>query len=116
MNSYTWHVSSVNVFPEFNGKQNVVATVKFCVAGTDGKNTATVSGSQDLTLSDVSQFVEYENLTETQIIDWVKTALGESGQFTYTAEISAILTQKTMPVVLPINIPLPWKLPLDNQI
>jgi hypothetical protein len=112
MNSYTWHITSVDVFPEFSGKQNVVATAKFCVSGTDGVNTATASGSQDLTLTDVSQFVEYANLTEAQIIDWVKTALGESGQATYTARVDAVLTQKATPTVSTLHIPLPWKLSL----
>lgn len=112
MNSYTWHINSVDVFPEFNGKQNVVATAKFCVSGTDGVNTATASGSLDLTLTDVSQFIEYSNLTEAQIIDWVKTTLGETGQATYTAKVDAILTEKSTPTTSSINIPLPWKLSL----
>jgi hypothetical protein len=115
MNSYTWHINSVNIFPELQGKKDVVVTAKFCVAGTDGQNTATVSGSQDLSLSDSAQFVEYKNLTETQIVGWVKEALGESGQYTLTAEVDSILKQKATPVVLPISIPLPWNLPPESQ-
>jgi hypothetical protein len=110
MNTYTWLVTSINVFPKFNGKENVVVEVKFCVSGTDGKNTVTKDGSQSIQLNDQELFVDYADLTQTSVVSWVKDALGESGQYTYTAEIDAILEQKKTPVVLPINAPLPWKL------
>lgn len=113
MNSYTWHVTSMNAFPEINGKQNVVVEVKFCVSGTDGKNTVTKDGSQSIELNEQQSFVNYEDLTEETVISWVKDVLGESGQATYTVEIDAILEQKKAPVVLPINTPLPWKLQLQ---
>lgn len=111
MNTYKWNVTSMNVFPEMNGKQNVVVEVKFCVSGTDNTNSVSLTGSQQIELSAETVFVDYENLTELQVIDWVLNALGESGQYTFTKEIDTILEQKKTPVVLPIHVPLPWKLP-----
>ena len=110
MNTYTWHVTSMNVFPQLDGKENVVVEVKFCVSGTDGENSATKSGSQIIELDTQQSFTPFDDLTEVEVIEWVKNALGESGQSTFTVEIDAILEQQKTPVVLPINVPLPWKL------
>jgi hypothetical protein len=110
MNSYTWHVTSMNVFPELEGKENVVVEVKFCVSGTDGENSITKSASQTIELTEEQSFTPFENLTESQVILWVKDALGESGQYTLTTEIDAVLQQQQQRPATPESKPLPWKL------
>jgi hypothetical protein len=109
MNTYTWRITSINVLPELNSKKDVVVQVKFIVTGTDSLNNFTLSSSQELICNEEESFIEYTNLTEQQVIEWVKSALGESGQYTLTKEIDAVLEQKKNVDSLPINIPLPWK-------
>jgi hypothetical protein len=104
----------MNVFPQLDGKENVVVEVKFCVSGTDGQNSVTKSGSQSIELNSQQSFTQFENLTESEVIGWVKNALGESGQSTFALEIDAILEQKKTPIILPVNVPLPWKLPVTQ--
>lgn len=110
MNTYTWHVTSIATLPEVDGKKDVVVQVKFFVTGTDNVNSWSLSSSQGITLNDQESFVDYESLTESRIIGWIKDALGESGQYTLTKEIDTVLEQKQRQPVTLESKPLPWKL------
>ena len=110
MNTYTWHITSINTFPKVEDKENVASEIRFCVTGTDDVNTVTVNKFKTIEFNNTSSFTKYEDLTEAQVIRWVKDSLGESEQNIITAEIDAILEQKKNIKPLPVNIPLPWKL------
>jgi len=110
MSIYKWYIISINTFPKVENKENVVTEIMFCVNGTDDINTVTVNKFKTIEFNNTESFTKYEDLTESQVISWVKDSLGESGQYTIIAEIDAILEQKKNVKPLPVNIPLPWKL------
>lgn len=65
--SFKWSISKVRVDQQ-NGKSNVVVNAEWRAEGTDGEFTAAAAGHRDFTLG--SSFVEFDQLTEQQVLDW----------------------------------------------
>jgi hypothetical protein len=102
----TWSVSQLNCYPELDGEQDVVFTVHWTLAGTDGTYTGSVYGSVGVTLDPDAAFVPYASLTQAQVVGWVQDALGEEQVAAYEANVAQqINDQIDPPVVTP---PLPW--------
>ena len=102
----TWAVVQMDAYPEYEGHTDVVFTVHWTLSGTDGEHTAGVYGSVGLTLDSEADFTPYADLTEAQVVGWVKDALGEEQVAGYednvAAQIDALVNP---PVVTPA---LPW--------
>jgi hypothetical protein len=102
----TWSVSQLDAYPEYEGNADVVFTVHWTLNGTEGEHTAGVYGSAGLTLDPEASYVPYADLTEAQVIGWVKDALGEEAVTGYEANVAQqIADQINPPVVTP---QLPW--------
>ena len=69
----TWKVKSVEYTKSLGGKTNVV-TLSHWMASDSGVN---VSGSADLDTSDLSSYLEYDDLTESKLVEWTKAAIGD---------------------------------------
>lgn len=105
---YDWVVEQMSAYPQYEGEQDVVFTVYWRLNGTDGGYAATVYGSVGVSYNPQTPFTPYENLTQEQVIGWVKEALntGKVKVADYEASIAKqIEDQKNPPVVTP---PLPW--------
>ena len=102
----TWNIVSLDCYPEQDGKTDVVFVAHWTLNGTDGEHTGGVYGSVGLTLDPEATYVPYADLTEAQVIGWVKEALGEEQVIAYEANVAQqIENQINPPVVTP---PLPW--------
>jgi len=102
----TWAVQQMDCYPEEGGETDVVFTVHWTLTGTDGTYTGYVYGSQAVTVDPDTPFTPYADLTETQVIGWVKSAMGEEQVASYEANVATqIADQIDPPVVTP---PLPW--------
>ena len=90
MNEYKWSVKKLTCVPETNGLNNVVSVVEYECEGTDGTNTAVFAGSLGLTLSKESKFIPFENLSESDVLDWVwKEVSKEGGEEIVARELAA---------------------------
>lgn len=104
--TYNWSVAQMDAYPEYEGNTDVVFTVHWRMDGTDGEHTAGVYGSVGLTLPTGGKLTPYADLTEAQVIGWVKDALGEEQVASYEENVAAqIDALANPPVVTP---PLPW--------
>ena len=104
--TYNWTVAQIECYPEYEGQPDVVTTVHWRMDGTDGEHTAGVYGSVGLTLDPEAKFAPFADLTEKQVIGWVKDALGEEQVAEYEANVAAqIDALVNPPVVTPA---LPW--------
>lgn len=102
----TWAVTQMDAYPEYEGNADVVFTVHWTLNATDGEHAASVYGSAGLTLDPEAIYVPYADLTEAQVIGWVKDALGEEAVTGYEANVAQqIADQINPPVVTP---QLPW--------
>ena len=96
----------MDAYPEEDGETDVVFNVHWTLTGTDGTYAGSVYGSVGVTLDEGGTFVPYADLTEAQVIGWVKEALGEEQVASYEASVAQqIENQINPPVVTP---PLPW--------
>ena len=103
--SYTWDVSTCDVYPAKSGKSNVVHNVHWRLTGSDDSNNdaegnpqaATVYGSQSLDTSDLSSFINWSSLQASDVQGWVEAALGSDEVSTIKAGIDASIAKKISP-------------------
>lgn len=102
----TWSVVQMDAYPEAEGHNDVVFCVHWRLDGVDGEHAGGVYGSVGLTLNADAPFAPYADLTEAQVIGWVKDALGEEAVTGFEASVAKqIEDQANPPVVHPA---LPW--------
>lgn len=114
-NTYTWNIWRLDVAQEEQGQSNVVYQVGWTCEGlSDQKDptddlfyTAMQNGFVPVTYVAGEPFTPYDQLTQTQVLGWVTSALGESGVAEVQATIDANIELQIVPIPNP-NPPLPW--------
>jgi hypothetical protein len=83
-NTYTWDCKTVDVYPEYENNSDVVYNVHWRLNAesdqqdSEGNNyTATVYGTQALTVDDIGSFIPFADLTNDTVTGWVTTGMGE---------------------------------------
>jgi hypothetical protein len=81
---YTWDCKTVDVYPTYDNHSDVVYNVHWRLNAesdqqdAEGNNyTATVYGTQTLTVDDIGSFIPFADLTNDTVTDWVTTAMGD---------------------------------------
>jgi hypothetical protein len=112
--SNTWAVQQMDCYPEEGSQTDVVFNIHWTLTGSenavvDGKDKVCVGlvyGSQSVTVDPEAPFTPYADLTQAQVIGWVKDALGEEQVASLEANVAEqIANQINPPVVTPA---LPW--------
>jgi hypothetical protein len=102
----TWAVIQMDAYPEANGESDVVFNVHWTLTATDGTYQGYVYGSVGVTYTAGSPYTPYADLTQDQVVGWVKEALGAEQVASYEANVATqIENQINPPAVTP---PLPW--------
>ena len=102
----TWTVTQMDCYPEAEGETDVVFTVHYTLSATDGTYNGSVYGTVGVTYTAGSPYTAHADLTEAQVVGWVKDALGPEQVASYEANVATqIADQANPPVVTP---PLPW--------
>jgi len=75
---YTWTFSKLEVYPSHSGLTNVMASVQYRLAYTDGLTpyTAYYYGTVEFDDPDPNNFIAFEDVTESDFITMVETTLG----------------------------------------
>lgn len=83
-NTYTWDCKTVDVYPTYDNHSDVVYNVHWRLNAesdqqdAEGNNyTATVYGTQTLTVDDIGSFIPFADLTNDTVIGWVTAAMGD---------------------------------------
>ena len=83
-NTYTWDCKTVDVYPTYDSYSDVVYNVHWRLNAesdqqdAEGNNyTATVYGTQMLTVDDIGSFIPFADLTNDTVIGWVTSAMGD---------------------------------------
>lgn len=111
MKKYIWKVS--NLFTvNTDTKTDYVVTAVYDIIGeevSEGETyTATLSDSQDFTITEGSTFVPYADLTNDIVINWIQDGLGEDLVANYESSVGGMIDSKINPPVSPTNEALPW--------
>lgn len=101
-----WTVTSMLVKPQADGFADVVYMVNWIASDTDGTNEARRGGKTEVPLPAGGTFVPFDQLTEAEVIGWVKEVLGLEQVAAIEADLNVqILYMQQPPVTSP---PLPW--------
>lgn len=102
----TWKITGIKVLPQVEGQVDVVSKVAWVAKLSEADKTASECGDARLEYTAGSTFVPFEQLTEEQLVDWVKAALGEEEVAKVEANLSGCLKYLIAPAV--VNKSLPW--------
>jgi hypothetical protein len=114
MINYEWTCESLNCYAEKDGKKNVAYGVNFKVVGTSDnfKEDGTpysMERMDSFDLPDIKEgdvFLEFEDLTSDDVINWVKSGIGESGVEHIKANIAESLEILSRPVIEKVTLTL----------
>lgn len=106
-NTYNWVISSLECYPEHEGRTDVVFVIHWRRQATDGDgHTGDIYGSQGVTLDPKAPYTPYADLTQVQVEGWLVDAMGADKVAELDANLDKqIENQINPPVVAP---PLPW--------
>jgi len=105
-----WKINQLDCYPTEDGEVDVVFTAHWSLTAEDTFGgepvTGYVYGSQGLVHDASGPFTPYADLTEDQVIGWVKEAMGDATVLAHeSAVVQQIQDKKNPPVISP---PLPW--------
>jgi hypothetical protein len=104
MTTFTWTVTAMDCYPQAEGQTDVVFTVHWTCAGTDGTYSSSVYNTCPVTYVAGTPYTPYADLTQDQVLGWI-WASGVDQTVTEDAVEQLIQNQINPPVVSP---PLPW--------
>lgn len=110
-NTYSWQINALDSYPEQDGKQDVVFTIHWTRAATDGEHNASVYGTQGVTLDPEAPFTPYADLTQDQVEGWLVAAMGEEQVAAMDASLDQQIENQINPPV--VTLPLPWSQPTE---
>ena len=93
---YVWRVDNVNYKLVDGSNENVITEVNWRAYKTINTHTAKSTGVVALSAPS-GTFITYENLTELQVIEWAKEALGSTRVTEIEAEVNAKVTELVTP-------------------
>ena len=101
-----WIVQQMDCYPAADGETDVVFTVHWRCNGVDGEYAGTAYGTQSVTYEAGTPFTPYADLTQDQVIGWVKDAMGPEQVASIEANVEKqVQDAMNPPVIAP---PLPW--------
>jgi hypothetical protein len=91
--------------PELNGNTDVVYLVTWLLVGVSSGKTASLLGIQNLSVPS-DNFIPYDDLTEDQVLGWVKSAMGLAHITELETQIDRDIANQLTPIL--VELPLPW--------
>jgi len=104
-NTYTWIINSMVSYPQAEGLTDVVVTVNWACNGTDGTYNGALVGSTGVKLNANGPYTPYADLTQEQVIDWVKETLGPDQVAATQNDVAAQIANN---YYAPTILPNPW--------
>jgi hypothetical protein len=111
MKNYTWTVDRLLTLDEVKEKDFVVTAIckVVCTEEVDGKEySAKKLVSSIFQPEEKEGFIPYADLTEEQIVGWVKESLGVEGVKSIEKSLASQVDNKINPPVVPVSKSLPW--------
>lgn len=104
-NTYNWFIDKLDVTPSVSGQIDVVNNAYWYIEATDGVNIVKVYGNQRLSYTAGEPFVPYSNLTQEQVLEWVKAKMGVKVAAMETVADTRLTLLSNPPIITPN---LPW--------
>mgnify|MGYP003637858879 FL=1 len=111
MTTYNWNCKTVDAYPQDGEYTDLVYNVHWIVTGvSDELNpegvaySATNIGTQTLDVSDVTDFIPFEDLTNEQVVTWTKSAMGAEQVASIEASIQSQIDSLITPTTVTLTI------------
>jgi len=76
MINYIWTVTAMYTLPMVEGYTDVVVIADWTLTGISGEYSSSKSDSTQFSLPQGENFTPYEDLTEVQVVGWIKETIG----------------------------------------
>ena len=107
--TFTWSVPANGMSTLTHaGRADTVVQVQYILTATDGTYTHSINGVVQLKPSENGNFIPFENLTQEQVIEWVKAAVRPEDINHYKMGLTRRLEHMVNPPVRPVIKPAPW--------
>lgn len=103
MNTYDWSITRMICNSQQNNESNVVIRVRWRCTGSDGTHSVTRSEFCNITYDPNDTFIEYSNLTESEVLTWVWNTVNK---VTIESNIDQMLSSMNNPPQVVLD--LPW--------
>ncbi len=103
----TWQIVNLNATKTVGSLSDVITTVHWVARDTDGEHTGSAYGVLGLAAADSKSFIAYTDIKETDVITWVKTALGSDKVTAIETGIAAQITESKTPTTTS-GVPSAW--------
>ena len=104
---FTWSVNSLTVMPVLEDKTDVVVTIAWTLTGVEDAYTSKIEGLKHFNIFSDS-FTPYEDLTELQVINWLKDEFGAVYVNGLQSSIESKINELKSPPIKPEQKALPW--------
>lgn len=102
---YTWHCNEMKVLPTLGDLKDVVAFVSWHLNGTDGTFQENQYGEVAVSAAVLDEFIDFPDLTLTEVIGWVQKELGEDTVKSLQERIAASINNRAHPPFTVIKAP-----------
>ena len=108
--TYTWAFGPLEVAPTEDGLTNVVKTVHWRLTGVDGNFSDTVYGSEAMDTPTPQNFIDFENITESDVTEWIEAKMGTERLDSLKSSIASSINLQKNPVK--VTLAPPWATPV----
>jgi hypothetical protein len=109
LSTYTWKINYLNTYPSYDGLSNLVYSVDWLCTGANTVNpniTSSVRGVQPVNYDPTKPYIEYANLTEETVMEWIQSSMDSESLNAIYTQIDIYNDEILNPPVIP---PLPWE-------
>jgi hypothetical protein len=106
-----WKIENLHCKILENELSNIVYKIQCICKVTDIIDNKSYTSAKRITIvlpietPDPLNFIEFNNLTKTQVVEWIENSLGEESLSTLTLELSTQNNLKANPIVVTLNPP-----------
>lgn len=111
MITYNWNCKTVDVYPTQGDLEKVIYNVHFILTGTSDElneqgnpYSFTQIGTQALATEGIENFIPFSELTNEQVTEWVKEAMGEENVASIESNIESMINLAINPVSITLEI------------
>lgn len=108
-NTYDWNIYRLDVFDNYDGKENVVFGVNWILSGTDGTFSSSISGNTRVSpYVSGSTFVPYSSLTKDIVLGWTTGSMTQPELVSYYESIDNDINKQKNPAPIESFLTPPW--------
>ena len=123
MVTYDWNCKTVDAYVEQNNEADVVYNVHWIVTGTSdvvdatgGFYSSTSIGTQTLDVSEITNFIPFDQVTNAEVVEWTQEAMGAEQVTQIEAGIASQIESLIHPTTITLTVgePVPPIPPVED--